>query len=160
VGNYTVDEDVRSFWGIYGNGFVQHLHSDSSRLLAVNTRGEALCITHYSGQPNLNILFSSTRVHIKIAVTKTMRLKRSFYSGESGREGLVRLIVSHQQPLWQLLDTIANSAKIFTSTTAFQVRAHQLPGDQPIVLQLQIDRGESNATQSDLDRANMELKQG
>ena len=56
------------------------------------------------------------------------------------------------------METIANSAKIFTSTTAFEVQAHQIPALSPVVLQLQIGRGSSNATQSDLDEANTELR--
>jgi hypothetical protein len=93
MGNYTDEEKVRlHYWQPYGTGFVERLHSDGSRILHTRTRCEALRITHHSTAPSLDILFSSTRIHIRILVTKSLNLNRLFYSGGRGREGLVRLL--------------------------------------------------------------------
>jgi len=158
MGDYSDDEEVRElWWNPYGVSFVERLHKDCSGILDCQTRCEALCITHHSMAPNLDLLFSSTGLHVRIQVTKSLNLKRSFYLGERGREGLVNLLASHQQPLWRLLENIANSAKLFTITTAFVVHAHQIPSLNRVVLQLQLGRGSSNASQGDLDKANTEL---
>jgi hypothetical protein len=45
-------------------------------------------------------------------------------------------LACHQQPLWQLLERITNSAKILASTTAFKVQSHRIPSGNQVVLQL------------------------
>jgi hypothetical protein len=156
-----VRDYTNEFWEHHGRAQLNHLHDDhGSRDLHNDTRCRTLRLAQHIWQHGEDVRFSSTILYVRILVTTSLHLKRTHHSGENeGKEDLVSLIASHQQSLWRVIVKIANKAKISTTCRQIQVevRASTSKSHSRVILQLQVGRGSSDASQRDLEAANTEL---